>query len=338
MSKFYFPQRLHTADGSKRRVGYELEFAGVELELAAELAARSLDAGLEKISEAVYLAHSDRFGKFRIELDWSFAKDIAEQRIEEGVTGPAGGDKATEVDDPTMKWVTRLAGTVVPIEIVCPPIAIDELEALNEMANDLRAAGALGTEHSLLYAFGLHLNPELPALDAATISAFVQGFIIAEQWLTARHRVDFSRRVTPYIDVYPDRYAALVMSYPEAPTIGRLIDDYLTYNPTRNRALDLLPLFKHIDAPRVKAVVDDPRVNARPTFHYRLPNCEIERSDWTLSESWNLWCVVEHIAANDTLRHELITQWRNVQDNLLNLKDNPWHQRLDEIHRDLLSG
>jgi hypothetical protein len=31
------------------------------------------------------------------------------------------------------------------------------------------------------------------------------------------------------------------------PDLDTLIDDYLEYNPTRNRALDFLPLFLHLD-------------------------------------------------------------------------------------------
>lgn len=329
MQQFVVPPRMKTRDGQPRRVGFELEFAGVELESAAVCVSESVKGTLEKQSEAVYLVSSETLGEFRIELDWSYVKDTAEDRaLQRGVSAQ---------DDPVMKWVTRLAGKIVPVEVVCPPIDIDQLAALDEMVIRLRDAGALGTEQSLLYAFGLHLNPELPDMTAAVISRYLQSFVLAEEWLVSQHRVDFSRRVTPYIDIYPVPYGLLVMHYDDDVDLDQLVSDYLIHNPTRNRALDMLPLFLEVRPDLVIATLEDPRINARPTFHYRLPNCEIEQPQWSLSHSWNLWCVVEHLATEDDIRNDLIGRWREQQADLLNFKDNPWHRNLDKIYRDLLS-
>jgi hypothetical protein len=76
-----------------------------------------------------------------------------------------------------------------------------------------------------------------------------------------------------------------------------LIDDYLIYNPTRNRELDMLPLFAWIDEERVRDAVADKRINPRPTFHYRLPDARVDRPDWTVTTEWNRWCVVERLSA-----------------------------------------
>ena len=46
-----------------------------------------------------------------------------------------------------------------------------------------------------------------------------------------------------------------------------------------------------------QAKIPDDRVKARPTFHFRLPNCEIDQEDWSLAEAWNAWCVVEKLSA-----------------------------------------
>lgn len=78
--------------------------------------------------------------------------------------------------------------------------------------------------------------------------------------------------------------------------MDEIFDDYLEHNPTRNRALDLLPLLAQIDMDRVQATVADAKVKARPTFHYRLPNCHIGQTNWTLANAWNTWCVVERLA------------------------------------------
>jgi Putative amidoligase enzyme len=62
----------------------------------------------------------------------------------------------------------------------------------------------------------------------------------------------------------------------------QLFEHYLEHNPTRNRPLDLLPLFVHLHGPGLlKRVEDAPLVKPRPTFHYRLPNCELTNPGWT---------------------------------------------------------
>lgn len=87
------------------------------------------------------------------------------------------------------------------------------------------------------------------------------------------------------------------------PDQPQLVDDYLELNPTRNRALDFLPLFLHLDERRVRSVVEDRRVKARPALHYRLPNCEIDTPGWGLGQVWRDWLQVEHLAAEpDRLR------------------------------------
>ena len=80
------------------------------------------------------------------------------------------------------------------------------------------------------------------------------------------------------------------------PTMAQLITDYITFNPTRNKALDMLPLFKFIDEGCIENLDDKALINARPTLHYRLPNCEIDNPNWSLTESWMRWCQVELLA------------------------------------------
>ena len=70
-------------------------------------------------------------------------------------------------------------------------------------------------------------------------------------WLRSRCHPDLSRRISPYIEPYPLDYARLILQPDYAPDSGRLIDDYLRHNPTRNRALDMLPVFAHLDEARV---------------------------------------------------------------------------------------
>ncbi len=58
-------------------------------------------------------------------------------------------------------------------------------------------------------------------------------------------------------------------------------------------------MLAEIDSNRVHRAVDDPKIKARPAFHYRLPNCQIERPDWSLAGPWNTWCVVERLVERE---------------------------------------
>ena len=86
---------------------------------------------------------------------------------------------------------------------------------------------------------------------------------------------------------------------PLSSELERLIDDYLRHNPTRNRALDLLPVLAHLDRDRVLSQAEGKHlVKPRPAFHYRLPNCMVDEADWTLASEWNRWVMVERLAGD----------------------------------------
>lgn len=321
------PAWVNNAKGEVRCAGFELEFAGLDLQSAAEAVAKAFEGEVIQDTQAECQVKHPEFGHFKIELDWSFAKNMARKRLEE-----QGAN-----EDAVLALMTDLARQIVPLEVVCPPIPVNRLSVLDDMVTNLQAAGALGTSDSLIYAFGVHINAELPDLKPETIVPYLQAYCVSQHWLMKAHNVDTLRRLTPYIDTYPKRYVELVMAYGANTPLVQIIDDYLLYNPTRNRGMDLLPLFKQIDEARVLAAVSDERVNARPTFHYRLPNCEIENPGWSLTNSWNIWCVVEHLAADPVTLKSMCEQWMDYNKNLINLKEEPWHQELAHIHENLLS-
>ena len=330
IGSYAMPGRLHTERGDPRHVGFELEFAGLEFKDTVGLLSQVLDAPADTHTQAEASVVHPELGKFVVEVDSELAKQLAKARAE------GRGDNAG--DDPLAEWLVNLTTEVVPVEVVCPPVAVTELPRLDGMVQALREAGAEGTAESVVYAFGLHINVELPSLSSATIARYLKAFVICQDWLVRRHRVDMTRRFTPYIDLYPLGYRMRVLSYDDEVTLEKLISDYLEYNATRNRALDMLPLFKQLDEQAILAAVPDSRVNARPTFHYRLPNCEIERGDWRLSDSWNLWCVLEALVEDPGTLDELSHQCRRHDSHLINLTRSPWHRILDSILNDLVSA
>ncbi|EWH11934.1 hypothetical protein DS2_02083 [Catenovulum agarivorans DS-2] len=335
MSHSYLvPTKTHTDDG-ERRVGFELEFASVTIPEVADTIAAVFDSQTEYVTDTDYKIAVDHLGEFTVELDWRYAQIKAKQRAEQSA------DVKTELDSANEKiqqWITELSANVVPAEVVCPPIKISQLAELDKMIDALRQLGASGTHESAIYAFGVHINPELPDLSATTILAYLQAYCIAQDWLIKKHQVDLTRRVMPYIEKYSKSYIEHVLNYAEDVSYQVLVDDYLKFNPSRNRALDLLPLFKHIDAEPINSKLPKEKINARPTFHYRLPNCQINEPDWQLSRCWNIWSVIEYIAHNPEVRQQLAKEYQQQSVLDLALGKNSWFAQLDQIHQDLLSA
>ena len=173
----------------------------------------------------------------------------------------------------------------------------------------------------------LCINTEIPRLDAATVQRYLEAYALLQWWLVDAHDVDPTRRLSPYIDLYPEAYLHRVLTR-DTPDMAQLFDDYLEHNATRNRALDLLPILKEIDAPRIERDIDDPKVKARPAFHYRLPNCHVERDDWSLAPAWNTWLVVERLAGRDDDRRRLAAEFGDAQRPLLGVKRDEWVERI----------
>lgn len=76
--------------------------------------------------------------------------------------------------------------------------------------------------------------------------------------------------------------------------------------------------------------LDDDRIKARPTFHYRLPNCSINEADWNLSQSWNLWCLVEALACQTELLTKLGKDFIAASRPLLGINKQLWIETIDE--------
>ncbi len=279
--------------GAPRRVGVEIELTGPDVEhLVAQV--QSVFGGTRRFhSDFEWTLENTEFGTFRIEMDSDLLKKIGRQ---EEATGEW-------VDHLASLALARLSQGLVPCEIVTPPIPWSRLAELDRLIANLRADGAKGTRDALWNAFGLHLNPEVPSCAADSILAYLRAFLCLHDWLREVEDVDISRRLSPYVRSFDAAFVSQVMAPDYRPNLSTLIDDYLYANPSRNRALDLLPLFTWLDAPRVRSVVTSTLVKARPTYHYRLPNCEIDDPQWGIHQSWNRWCEVEELAA-DALRLE----------------------------------
>lgn len=295
---FEIPPATRNADGEERRVGFELEFGGLDLDTAAEVV-RELFGG-EQIEESPFRRRVEGtgLGDFAIEVDARLLQEGKYKEPLEYLESAVEAVDFSQLEKPIEKALGWLAEQVVPFEIATPPIALGELERVEPLRQALAARGALGTGSKLRYAMGLHLNPEAPALTAKSILDHLQAFLVLYESLLESSQVDLTRTLMPFINPFPDAYLHLVLDPRYAPPIGTLAADYVAHNPTRNRPLDLLPLFAHLlGREMLEGIPEDEPLSPRPTFHYRLPNCRIDDPSWTIAEEWNRWVAVERLAA-----------------------------------------
>lgn len=316
MSCYRQPVRQHRQDGQPRRVGFELEFTGLTFAQARQNLLKVLK-GSEKATSPVETTIETEMGGFNLELDWNLLKQVSKEYMDE------------EATPDWLEGIGRMAARVVPIELVCPPVRLDQLPLLDPIVNSLRGAGAQGTDDSLIAALGVHINAELPDTSPATIQTYLKAYSLLQWWLVEAHSVNLARKISPYVDLYPEEYIDRLLHQKQA-DMDELFDLYLAYNATRNRALDLLPLLSHIDPQRVQAKVEDDRIQARPALHYRLPNCEIERRHWDLATEWNTWWVVEQLAADAEAIEVLSERWQSKSRPLLGVNRDAWVQEIDQ--------
>lgn len=313
---FPMPPAQRTAKGDIRHVGVELEMGDIGIDSLSRLVAEHVGGTVDKRSRYVHTVTGDPAGDWEVELDFAYLKNRTE----------APADDLEELVEDILRFG---AEQIVPMEIVSPPLPIDRLPEVNKLIDRLREAGASGTGGGLSYAFGLHLNPETPATDPATITRHLQAFLCLFDWLKERAKVDMTRRLTGYIAAYPADYVRLAVDPAYMPGEADLIDDYLAFNPSRNRALDMLPLFAHLDEKRVRAKVADKRVKGRPTYHYRLPNCEIDRPGWGIHVAWAGWVMLEQVAAEPEKLATLCSLFRTYLDEPFTLFNEGWAERVD---------
>lgn len=315
------PPREKNTKGNVRTVGLEIELAGLSLDETLALVQGTLGGQVELESRAEGRVIDTPFGKFKVEYDSRPLKERSYLKPLEMIGVEPESSAAQLVEES----VLQVASEIVPIEIVTPPIPWNRLVELDPLWNALRSAGAEDTRSSLLYAFGLHINPEVASTEPAHILAIMRSFLLLEDWIIGASQMDISRRIAPYVRPFPESYRRKVLQPDYAPDGPTLVSDYVEHNPTRNRTVDLLPLFVHVFGRELLTRVEDAElVQPRPTFHYRLPNCELAQPNWTPAADWNRWVLVEQLASNDALLRELSAAYLETFDLPLRLQSSGW--------------
>lgn len=287
-------------EGKDRRVGIEIEFAALKPRDAATLVTKRFGGTVVEVDPHRYEIQDGDHGVFLVELDAQYAhpneklSDVEDRK-------PWLSELANwlrDLDTEASRLIGDLGGDLIPCEVVCPPIPWTELDRIEDLYRALHQAGAAGTDEGLLYAFGLHMNVEASGTTVADILPTLKAYLLLSPWLRSAIQVDGTRRIFPYIDPFPSSYIKRVCAPGYTPDLNAMIGDYLSYNPTRNRELDMLPLFSHLRAARVSRAVDDPRIKARPAYHWRLPNALFSGQEAGPLAEWARWITVERLAAD----------------------------------------
>jgi hypothetical protein len=318
-SRWTPPPRQKAAEGEMRRVGVEIEFNDLSVEDAASEIAALFGGDIRRGEGNDCAVENTALGDFAVEIDVKFAHVSYEDPGRERMRDAAA----------------RLSARVLPIEIVCPPVAWDRAHALDALCLRLAQAGAQGTRASVFYALGVQLNPELPSLALEDWLRTFRAYLLLEDSLRSEIGVDASRRLWRFEARFPRRYRDLVLDAGYEPGLADFIDDYLHWNPTRNRGLDLLPLLAHLDGERVRAALPGETIKPRPTWHYRLPNAEFDRSVAPIGREWERWTRVEALAEDRALLDEALDADRERRDAPIWDRGGAGARRLDAVARTL---
>ncbi|MDO9440598.1 MAG: amidoligase family protein [Beijerinckiaceae bacterium] len=263
-------------------VGVEVEFSGLSAREAAQALSRALGGVLHEEDAHAFALAGSRIGDLTIELD---LRHVHPHRSAPGLkTMPAGWPAAL---------LGSLAKPVVPREAIFPPRPSNRLHEIDLAIAALREAGARGDGVTAFDTLGLHFNIAARSLNIAAIRATTLAYARLDPLLRAdiaRGRTRLARRLA---SPYPDAYRLVLERAPPDQDVAEFIDDYLAHNPTRHRALDLLPLLLHLDGDRVRSRLPFEKIAPRPVYHWRLPVAHVGVAGWGLLEDWGRWLAVE---------------------------------------------
>lgn len=327
MKHFIQPQKQKNYQNKLRKAGFELEFSNIDLDIIVSLLQKECSLKKEKINNYLYKFHS-KYGSYTLELDFELlTKQTLKQNIKE-FSQQLGIAIAEQDIDTIESFVGDLSKDVVPYEISTPPIPIDQLEVVENLVEILSQNNALGTKGKLYYAFGLHINLEVISLEATSLLDYLRAYVILQEYLTKDAKVDIVRKITPFIDSFKKEYIEFILDENYQPDQKGFIEDYLHFNPTRNRSLDMLPILAFLDEKTVREKLPNQKIKPRPTFHYRLSNSMIGEEDWSVANEWNRWILVEKLANDRESLKELSKNYLHYLDTLINLTS--WESQIEQ--------
>ncbi|MTI86372.1 MAG: amidoligase [Balneolaceae bacterium] len=315
------PPVLKNKEGEERKTGFEFEFTGLELNETARLLQSLYRGTIVELSTYKVQVKDTELGNFSIELDARLFQDKKYEEFLDKIGVDVGKLKNKNKFEERLR---TMASSVVPYEIITAPIPFSLFDKLDELIFKMRQQKAKGTGSSFLHAFGLHLNPGIPDDSPETILNFLKAYVLLDPWIRKDAEIDLSRRLSPFINEFQKDYVKRILDPNYNPDQEQLIRDYINYGNTRNRPLDMLPLFMHLDKELVQSLTNDKRISARPAFHYRLPDFSIEDLSWTIAGEWNRWVLVEELASDTKGLRQYAREYLKMKEEMLFGSESKW--------------
>ena len=275
-------------DGSVRKVGVEVEYGGLPEDRSAEILVQEFGGELQKDGPDMRVSETP-FGSCKIYIDTAYRKQADTSDL-----GRAALD---------------LARNLVPVELVTSPFDPVHLPDLDALLIHFEEQGAFGTEHGILLGYGVHLNVQIIHPKVTHLWAVLTAFAMTEPVLRRSYPIDISRRLLPFVDRYPRSLRDDLAGGPPE-TVRDLSRIYLEHAPSRNHALDMLPIFAEIDPDLIRQQFgEDSAISARPAYHYRFPDCRIEDPKWSITGEWANWVAIEALAEDRSTLDRLCGAW-----------------------------
>jgi hypothetical protein len=318
---FKLPPITTNPNNEERKAGFEIEFTGLRPKDTALVIKKLFSGEIEEISEYEVIVKDTIYGKFSIYIDSIYLRSTSNKYI-------------FKEKDLLKELIYSISELVVPYEVVTPPFAFSKLEEVEKLRLELKKCGAVGTSASILYAFGMHINIETFSFKAKDLLNILRAFVLMQDWIKEKIKVDLTRKLSWFIEPFDKKYIDFILSKEYNPTLDELIDDYISYNPTRNRALDMLPLFIFL-RPNIKEKLPPQKISPRPAFHYRLPNSKIDEDEWSIAKEFNIWSLVEKASLNHKMLDELIDDYFEFSNSPFWFLTELWIERVDEWVKEL---
>ncbi len=327
MDNFIMPLKMKNEKNEIRKVGFELEFSNVEIEDILQILQQNFDFEVKKKNNFLYKLGS-KYGDFTLELDFEL---LTKQKLKNSLKD-FFEEVSVDIDENSIDKMEDIIGflskDIVPYEISTPPLPMNDMGIINSIVEKLNQNKAFGTKERFYNAFGLHINIEAVSLKVESLLSYIKAYMILQDYINKDANVDLARKITPYIDNFKSDYMIHILDEKYKPNINELIEDYIQFNPTRNRSLDLLPMLAFIDEKRVRQKLPDEKIKPRPAFHYRLSNSMVGDSTWEIADEWNRWILVENLVNNESSLKYLSKEYLINLNNFVNFQS--WHRRIEE--------
>ncbi|HEY8381281.1 MAG TPA: amidoligase family protein [Microvirga sp.] len=281
------PAPFLTFSGVPRRVGVEIEFLGIGARRAAAVLAGVAGGDVVEEDPHAFRIRGTALGDLAVEMDLRHLH--AHRHPNLGVPRLAPH---------LAHWLGQLAAPFVPRELITGPIEIGRLTVVDSLIVALRQAGARGRGVILFDALSMHFNIDPPQLDAPTLTAYMRAYLRVDGDLR-REVASGWRQAAALPPDFPPAYRQLVLQDAYRPDLDTFAADYLAANPTRKRALDLLPILSVLAPERVHRALPHEKIGPRPVLHYRLPQAHVSDPAWSIMPDWQLWLRVEALALDE---------------------------------------